>query len=56
MTAVTDLRPERRERLKKHYKCDAVYDSLEDMLPKAEIDALAVFSGASTTLSTSKWP
>src|SRR5262245_17159675 len=46
VTAVTDLRPERRERLKQHYKCDNVFDSLEEMLPKAPIDALAVYSGA----------
>ncbi|MFL6544713.1 MAG: Gfo/Idh/MocA family protein [Candidatus Udaeobacter sp.] len=46
VAAVTDLRADRRERLKKHYKCDAVYDSLEEMLPKVEIDALAVYSGA----------
>src|SRR5215470_2366395 len=36
VAAVTDLRADRRERLKKHYKCDAVYDSLEEMLPRAE--------------------
>jgi len=47
VTGVTDLRPERRKRLREHFKCDTVYDSLEQMLIKAKnIDAVAVFSGA----------
>ncbi len=47
VTGVTDLLPERRERLKKHYKCDKVYESLEQMIAQAkDIDAVAVFSGA----------
>ncbi len=47
VTGVTDLYPERRERLKNHYRCDAVYDSLETMVKEAkDIDAVAVFSGA----------
>jgi predicted dehydrogenase len=47
VTGVTDLRSDRRERLRKHYKCDAVYDSLEIMIKQAkDIDAVAVFSGA----------
>jgi len=47
VTGVTDLRPDRRRRLSKRYKCDAVYDSLEIMIQKAkDIDAVAVFSGA----------
>ena len=47
VTGVTDLRPERRERLKNHYKCDTAYDSLEEMVAKAkDIDAVAIFSGA----------
>ena len=47
VTGVTDLRADRRERLRKHYKCDAVYDSLEIMIKRAkDIDAVAVFSGA----------
>ncbi len=46
VTGVTDLRPERRERLRQSYKCDQVYDSLEEMLKKArDLDAVAVFSG-----------
>jgi predicted dehydrogenase len=47
ITAVTDLYPIRRERLKKAYACDNVYDSLEDMLQRERnIDAVAVFTGA----------
>ena len=47
VTGVTDLRADRRERLKQRYQCDNVYDSLEEMIPKArDIDAVAVFSGA----------
>lgn len=47
VTGVTDLRPERRARLQKTYRCDAVYDSLESMIREAkDIDAVAVFSGA----------
>jgi predicted dehydrogenase len=47
ITGVTDLYPQRRERLKNHYGCDAVYDSLEEMIRQArDIDAVAVFSGA----------
>ncbi|NLF71830.1 MAG: Gfo/Idh/MocA family oxidoreductase [Candidatus Anammoximicrobium sp.] len=47
VTAVTDLYPERRERLKNQYRCDAVYDSLETMIREAkDVDAVAVFSGA----------
>ena len=47
VTGVTDLRPDRRERLKEHYRCDNVYDSLEIMIREAQdVDAVAVFSGA----------
>lgn len=47
VSAVTDLRPDRRERLRNRYRCDAVYDSLEVMLEEADdVDAVAVFSGA----------
>jgi predicted dehydrogenase len=47
VTGVTDLRPDRRQRLREHYKCDNVYDSLEQMVVKAKnIDAVAVFTGA----------
>jgi len=47
VTGVTDLRPDRRQRLQKAYRCDNVYDSLEQMISKArDIDAVAIFSGA----------
>jgi predicted dehydrogenase len=47
VTAVTDLYPERRQRLRDHYQCDSVYNSLDDMLKKrTDLDAVAVFSGA----------
>jgi predicted dehydrogenase len=47
ITAVTDLRADRREKLRESYKCDNVYDSLEEMIIKEKnIDAVAVFSGA----------
>ncbi len=47
VTAVTDLYPERRQRLRERFQCDAVYDSLEIMLKEArDVDAVAVFSGA----------
>lgn len=47
ITGVTDLYPKRREALRKHYRCDKVYDSLETMVKEAkDIDAVAVFSGA----------
>jgi len=47
VTGVTDLRPDRRKRLREYYKCDNVYDSLEEMAKKAKnIDAVAVFTGA----------
>jgi predicted dehydrogenase len=47
VTGVTDLFPDRRERLQKNYRCQTAYDSLEQMVEKADdIDAVAVFSGA----------
>ncbi len=47
VTGVTDLRPDRRERLKDRYRCDTVYESLEIMLRDArDIDAVAVFTEA----------
>ena len=47
VTGVTDLRADRRKRLKERYRCDTVYDSLEIMVEEADdIDAVAVFSGA----------
>jgi predicted dehydrogenase len=44
--AVSDLIPERRERLMKVYKCDKSYESLEKLILDPEIDAVAVFTGA----------
>jgi len=47
VTGVTDLRPDRRRRLRDRYGCENVYDSLEIMIRKAEnVDAVAIFSGA----------
>jgi len=48
VTAVTDLIPDRRERLARRYGCENAYPSLEVMLKKAadRFDAVAVFSGA----------
>ena len=47
VTGVTDLRPERRQALSERFRCDSIYDSLEEMLLRARnLDAIAVFSGA----------
>ncbi|MFB3827851.1 MAG: Gfo/Idh/MocA family protein [Bryobacteraceae bacterium] len=47
VTAVTDLYPVRRKRLRDAYRCDNVYDSLEELLKKEKnVDAVAVFSDA----------
>src|SRR5262245_14988352 len=48
VAAVTDLYAVRRDRLRKNYRCDNVYESLEDMLQKKrrDFDAVAVFSDA----------
>ncbi|MEO7648972.1 MAG: Gfo/Idh/MocA family oxidoreductase [Bryobacteraceae bacterium] len=47
VTAATDLYAARRNRLRTAYRCDSVYESMEDMLKKRnDIDAVAVFSGA----------
>ena len=47
VTGVTDLRAERRDVLRKVYKCDQVYDSMEIMLKQArDIDAVAIFTEA----------
>jgi predicted dehydrogenase len=42
--AVSDLRPERRDRLMKTYKCTKSYDSLEEMVRDRNIDAVAIFT------------
>jgi predicted dehydrogenase len=44
--AVSDLIPERRDRLMQVYKCGKSYNSLEELLLDREVDAVAVFSGA----------
>ena len=47
VAAVTELRADRRARLRETYRCDTVYDSLEEMLRRPQdLDAVAVFSGA----------
>ena len=47
VAAVTDLREDRRRRLRDTYRCDTFYPSLEEMLDKQRnLDAVAVFSGA----------
>src|ERR1043166_7577957 len=47
VTGVTDLRPERRDALRKIYKCDQAYDSMEIMLKLArDFDAVAIFTEA----------
>jgi predicted dehydrogenase len=42
--AVSDLRPERRERLMKVYKCEKSYNSLEELALDKKIDAVAIFT------------
>ena len=42
--AVSDLRPERRERLMKTYRCSKSYPSLEELVKDTRIDAVAVFT------------
>lgn len=42
--AVSDLRPERRDRLMQVYRCSKSYDSLEELVLDRNIDAVAVFT------------
>jgi len=42
--AVSDLRPERRERLMKVYRCSTAYNSLEELVRARDIDAVAIFT------------
>ncbi len=42
--AVSDLRPERRDRLMKTYRCSKSYDSLEELVRDKNIDAVAIFT------------
>jgi predicted dehydrogenase len=44
--AVSDLIPERRDRLMKTYGCERSYESLEKLVLDEDIDAVAVFTGA----------
>ncbi len=44
--AVSDLRADRCKALVDTYKCDKVYNSLEEMVKDKNIDAVAVFTGA----------
>jgi len=46
VVAVSDLIPERRGHLKKVYKCDKAYDSLEQLILDKDVDAVAIFTGA----------
>lgn len=42
--AVSDLRPERREKLMKKYQCSKSYNSLEELVKDKNIDAVAIFT------------
>ncbi len=44
VAAVSDLRPERRQRLMDTYKCSKSYNSLEELVLDKDIDAVAVFT------------
>jgi predicted dehydrogenase len=46
VAAVSDLIPQRREALRQRYKCDKVYDSLEQLVLDPAIDAVALFTEA----------
>ena len=47
VTAVTDLRADRRAKLQQVYRCDTAYASLDEMLKSEKrLDAVAIFSGA----------
>ncbi len=47
VTGVSDLRGDRRNKLRDRYQCDQVYDSLETMIKEArDIDAVAIFTEA----------
>ncbi|MCL4694778.1 MAG: Gfo/Idh/MocA family oxidoreductase, partial [Candidatus Hydrogenedentes bacterium] len=46
VAAVSDLIPERRDRLMQTYQCDKTYESLEKLILDPDIDAVAVFTGA----------
>lgn len=44
--AVSDLLPERRERLKKVYRCDKAHESLEVLLKDPKVEAVFIATGA----------
>lgn len=44
--AVSDLREDRRNALRDYYKCDNVYNSLEEMIKDKDVDAVALFTEA----------
>lgn len=44
--AVSDLIPERRNRLMETYGCSKAYNSLEELIKDPNVDAVAVFTGA----------
>ncbi|MCC6694274.1 MAG: Gfo/Idh/MocA family oxidoreductase [Candidatus Hydrogenedentes bacterium] len=46
VAAVSDLIPDRRDRLMKTYACDKSYESLEVLIQDPNIDAVALFTGA----------
>jgi len=46
VTAVSDLRPERRQRLSEVFKCQNTHESLEKLILDRNVDAVAVFTGA----------
>lgn len=46
VVAVSDLREDRRQHLRDVFKCDNVYNSLEELIKDKDIDAVAVFTEA----------
>src|SRR5438093_9798700 len=46
VAAVSDLRPDRRDRLSKTYHCDRQHESLEKLILDEEVEAVAVFTPA----------
>jgi predicted dehydrogenase len=46
VAAVSDLIPDRRDRLMQTYTCEKSYDSLEELILDPDIEAVAVFTGA----------
>ena len=46
VAAVSDLIPDRLERMKQRFECDTTYPSLEEMVKDPDIDAIGVFTPA----------